>query len=244
MCGTRAIVLVLRRTLACLLIAGATQSLSAGNLVERFLARDDAPLVEYQSIRHLQATNARFNVTGWLTACVSRNARDGFVYRVAAEGGSAYIRNKVLRKALESERDMAAKNAAAAAALSIDNYEMTLAATPAMPLGETAIEIRPRRKDVLLVNGRVVISDPEADLLRVEGRLSKSPSFWTRSVEVVRRYARVGGVRVPTEMESTADVRIAGRSHFRMRTWYRSINGVAVDFQPETPAAPCLVTQN
>ena len=194
----------------------------------------------YQLIRRLEATNQRFNVTGWLEACVSFNARDGFVYRVAAEGGSGYIRNKVLRKALEGEREMTLAHAAAKAALSIDNYDITLAPAATGTLGEAAVELRPRRRDILLVNGRAVITDPEADLLRVEGTLSKSPSFWTKAVHVVRRYARVGGVRVPVEMESTAEVRVAGSSEFRMRVQYVSINGVAVGSGPESRGEPCF----
>jgi hypothetical protein len=44
-------------------------------------------------------------------------------------------------------------------------------------------------------------------------------------VDIVRRYERVGGVRVPVEMSSTADVRIAGASSFVMTYDYTMING-------------------
>lgn len=75
----------------------------------------------------------------------------------------------------------------------------------------------------------------EGDLVRVEGTLASRPSFWTRRVEVVRRYGRVGGVRVPVALESIADVRIVGRSTFRMTYHYLSVNGLVLDAGPE----PC-----
>jgi len=62
----------------------------------------------------------------------------------------------------------------------------------------------------------------------VEGLLVKRPSFWTRRVEVVRRYARVGGVRLPVSMESTAQVLVVGTSTFSMTYEYESINGASV----------------
>ena len=62
----------------------------------------------------------------------------------------------------------------------------------------------------------------------MEGQLSKRPSFWTRSVEITRRYARVCGVRVPIEMQSRADVRFVGDSTFSMTYNYETINGQPV----------------
>ena len=86
------------------------------------------------------------------------------------------------------------------------------------------IDIRPRRNDTLLIDGSILLTEEQSDLVRIEGRLVKRPSFWTRRVHVVRQYARVGGVRVPVSMESTADVLIVGRSTFSMRYEYQTIN--------------------
>jgi hypothetical protein len=84
---------------------------------------------------------------------------------------------------------------------------------------------------MFLVDGLVTVT-ADADIIRVEGRLAKSPSFWTRRVDVVRHYGRVEGVRVPLGMESTAEVRVVGTSMFRMTSTYLEVNGV-----PATPAA-------
>ena len=62
---------------------------------------------------------------------------------------------------------------------------------------------------------------------RVEGRLAKSPSFWTRSVDVVRHYARRAGRQVPVEVQSLADVKVVGPTQFVMKYEYESVNGQA-----------------
>ena len=77
-------------------------------------------------------------------------------------------------------------------------------------------------------------SAEHAELVRVEGRLAKSPSFWTRSVDVVRHYARRAGTPVPVEVRSLADVKFAGPSEFVMSYEYESVNGQAAnDVQPK-----------
>jgi hypothetical protein len=93
--------------------------------------------------------------------------------------------------------------------------------------GLVRVEIQPRRDDTLLIDGSILLTEEQADLVRIEGRLVKRPSFWTRRVDVVRRYARVHGVRVPVSMESTADVLLVGRSTFSMRYDYESINKIS-----------------
>ena len=72
--------------------------------------------------------------------------------------------------------------------------------------------------------------------MRIEGRLSKGPSFWARHVDIVRRFQRFAGVRMPIDLESTANVFIAGRSTFRMTYEYETVNG-------ERVGAPTVVSR-
>src|SRR5205085_10783265 len=67
----------------------------------------------------------------------------------------------------------------------------------------------------------IFVQPADGELTRIEGKLSKAPSFWTRRVDVVRRYERKGGVRVPMSIESVASVLIAGRSTFKMTYEYQ-----------------------
>ena len=76
---------------------------------------------------------------------------------------------------------------------------------------------------VLLVSGSMRV-DATGDLLEIRGRLSRNPSFWTTSVDVVRRYARIDGVRVAVETEAVSSVRVAGPSHLRVDYHYERIN--------------------
>jgi hypothetical protein len=101
-------------------------------------------------------------------------------------------------------------------------------AGPPAPDGLASVGVKPKRKDVLLVEGAIFVQPGDGELSRIEGRLSKTPSFWTRRVDVVRRYERKAGVRVPISIESVAHVLIAGRSTFKMTYEYQTINGQRV----------------
>jgi len=72
------------------------------------------------------------------------------------------------------------------------------------------------------------VTTGDADLVRVQGRFVKNPSFWTTRVDVVRHYGRVAGVRVPVRMETTARIRFAGDSTMVMTYDYESVNGQVV----------------
>src|SRR5262249_23613734 len=80
-------------------------------------------------------------------------------------------------------------------------------------------------KHQMLIDGSLYVDGDSADLVRVEGELSKRPSFWTRRVRIVREYARIDHVHVPVSMQSTADVLIVGASSFSMTYRYLEING-------------------
>ena len=82
--------------------------------------------------------------------------------------------------------------------------------------------LRPKRKD-MLVNGRMIRNQDGTELLRVEGRLSKNPSFWTSLVDIVREFARVDGVRVPISTDTVAKLKFAGMSRMDVRYHYESI---------------------
>jgi hypothetical protein len=75
------------------------------------------------------------------------------------------------------------------------------------------------------VSGTMFLQPNVGDLVRLQGRLAKSPSFWVKNVEIVRSYKRIEGVVVPVTLESTAHVRVLGPASLRMTYLYSEIDG-------------------
>jgi len=195
-----------------------------GALLDRFLAPDDQPLVSYRAFRHMTASTRSGKMTASLDAWTSLDPQRGFTYEIVKTDGSAIILKHVLLKALEAERDavQSATNKSQSA-LTPANYEF-LDVGPVND-GMVRINVKPRRSHVMLINGHLVVESDSADLVRVEGELSKRPSFWTRRVRVIREYDRIAGIHVPISMKSTADVLVVGSSSFSMDYKYTEING-------------------
>ncbi len=206
-------------------IAGVAGSDAVQPALERFIARPDEPIKEYRAIRHMEAENHRFNLRGSLDAVTALDADGHFSYTILREEGSDYVRSKVLRPVLENEEKLFATTDPSRAALTPLNYELN-AAEPAEP-GVVRLLAKPRRREITLVDGSVFVTTEDADLVRVEGRLAKNPSFWTTRVDVVRRYERRSGIRVPVRLDTTAQIRVAGASTMSVVYDYEMVNGVS-----------------
>jgi hypothetical protein len=214
--------------------ASAAGPADAAPILERFLALGDPTPSQYRALRHLEARNDKFEKSAWMDVWTEGDA-SGFRYTIVAEDGSDYIRSKVFRATLELERKMWASGEPDKAGVTPANYVFAGAGSDAD--GLTSLSVKPRRKEILLVDGTIFLNPEDGELVRMEGRLSKSPSFWTRRVEIVRWYQRIVGFRMPTALESVATVLVAGLSTFRMSYEYESINGQRVgNPQPRTLA--------
>jgi hypothetical protein len=191
--------------------------------IDRFLAPDSVPLVSYRALRHIAASTRSGKMSASIDAWTTLDPAMGFMYEIVSREGSGLIQQKVLVAALEAEREAVRATDREQSALTPANYEfLDINAEDARLV---RMDVRPRRKHVMLVNGSLFIEADSADLVRIDGDLSKRPSFWTRRVHVVREYQRVEGVHVPVRMSSTADVLIVGTSSFSMTYRYSEING-------------------
>jgi hypothetical protein len=227
-------------------VVGATLLLAVGAgaaamPVERpadpFLAVREQPLTQYRAYRRMHARSEHFGQEAWLEAWTELDER-GFRFNVVSETGSDYIRNRVLKVVLKREQELVADGGCRRSELTPDNYEFQDAPHGD---GERYVILKPKRKDVMLVDGRMVLSLDGRELLRVEGRLSKSPSFWTSLVNIIRHYARLDGVRVPIATESTAKVRFAGVSQLDIHYEYQTINGRPVSTAAQRTLPPTAV---
>ena len=202
---------------------GAKEQDAADRSIEQFLARSEGP-PSYRATRKLVAENG--SRRGWLDAVTAYSPATGLAYEVTAEGGSGYIRNKVLRAVLKGEQEIIALGEAARSSLEPSNY--TFLANGVDADGLANVLISPRRQERVLISGTMFLRPADGDLVRLQGRLARNPSFWVKNVEIVRKYERIEGAIVPILLESTAQLRMLGEATLRMTYSYSEIDGRAV----------------
>jgi hypothetical protein len=217
---------VLPVALAAFLFGTATSASRAPQAQEQLPALQEVPVKQYRAFRKLHARNEKFNQEAWIEAWTELDGTT-FSYEITSERGSDYMRTKVLRTLLSREQELVNAGEAGRAEISSENYDFE-EATPGN-VEFRYVLLKPRRKDMLLVNGRMVLNAAGTELLRVEGTLAKNPSFWTSNVNVVREFAVIDGVRVPVSVSTIAKVKLAGQAHLDARYEYESVNGKPVD---------------
>jgi hypothetical protein len=193
------------------------------NSIRQFLAQDDTQH-PYKATRRLEAANG--DRTGWVDATTEYSRDGGFSYVITAEGGSSYIRTKVLRAVLDGEREAFARGETAGSALAHSNYIFEPSGLD--DAGLVNVRLSPRRKERTLVTGMMFLQPDDGSLVRLQGRLARSPSFWVKQVEIVRSYARINNVVLPVELESQAQLRLLGPATLRMTYLYSEVDGHAV----------------
>ena len=199
-------------------------------LIQRIVAETTRSDVTLKAFRELRAGTLNGKHQGWMDVETTVDPTGEFQWKVIGEGGSERTRIKVLREMMKAESE-AAHRSPAATALTPANY--TFHRRPRSGTGRIEIGLEPRRQDPRLIVGTLTVTD-DGTPVRLEGRLAKSPSFWVKSVAVVKRYELIQGVSLPTSVESIADVKLVGQSSFSMRYRYHEVNGQAVPSLPRS----------
>ena len=199
-------------------------STSADGGFERILAKSNtvAP-PSYRAYRRMEGGLNDSDRQGWLEVWTEYTPARGFRYDIVREGGSDYVRNKVLRGMLASEERLIATGKRLRASLEAMNYIFEDGGTT--DTGLQRVMLKPAKKSDGILNGSLLLDPGSGLITRLEGRLVKSPSFWVRDVDLTYKFAHIGGHVVPIEMSSTGRVRMFGRSSFKMVYDYVSIDG-------------------
>ncbi len=215
-------------------LADSRSSADWPRVLERASAAGHPP--PYRALRRLEAGTPGSGRQGWLEAWTELTPARGFRYDVIAEGGSEYVRNKVLRGVLNGEQKLLARGEALRAAFVAANYAFEDGG--ATDAGLQRILLKPVRKGAGIVVGSVVIDPVDGRLVQVQGRLVKNPSFWVRNADVVWKFERFGEATVPVEVSTTARVRMFGESTFTMTYEYVSMEGREIHGQSHGDKRP------
>src|SRR6478735_1268631 len=109
----------------------------------------------YRAFRRLDAGLVGTDKYGWLEAWTEFHPGRGLTVDVVREGGSEYVRNKVLRNLLKNEQDLLADGKPLRQSLDEKNY--TFEDGGATAAGLQRIILKPARKSVGIVSGSVLI---------------------------------------------------------------------------------------
>lgn len=206
---------------------------TAEEIVNRMAAHDlarQASIEGYAGMRRYVLENNKFHKRAEMLVQVQGD-RDGTKhFEVVSEDGWGGARKHVLRKMLESETETSRPEMRAGAKLIHENYDFVLIGTELVG-GRAAyvLEIRPKRKEKYLFQGRIWVDAEDYALARAEGKPAKKPSFWTKSIDFVQIYQKCGSVWFPLSTQSVTEAHIFGATDVTIEYF---------DYTPKTPHPP------
>ncbi len=127
--------------------------------------------------------------------------------------GDSFVKTNVITRLLQSEVDHLQKDDLSMTALSPANYKFSYKGTNDIEGRVVHVfQVKPRKKRAGLFKGRIYLDAYSGSLVRVEGNVVKSPSFFIRNIDFVQDYADINGFTLPTHVHTEARARIVGRA--------------------------------
>lgn len=126
--------------------------------------------------------------------------------------GDTFVKSNVITRVLQSEVDYVEKGDPSLTALSEQNYKFSYKGDQLLS-GETVhvYQVKPRHKRVGLFKGHIYLDAQTGNLLRSEGTIEKSPSFFVRKIDFVQDCAAIGRYTFPIHLHTTAKARLLGK---------------------------------
>jgi hypothetical protein len=127
--------------------------------------------------------------------------------------GDGFVKSNVITRLLQSEVDHVQKDDPAQTAINPKNYKFSYkGATRVQDRLVHVYQVKPHKKHAGLFKGRVYLDAQSGALVRVEGNVVKSPSFFVKHIEFVQDYAEIQSFTLPVHVHSEATARIVGRT--------------------------------
>jgi hypothetical protein len=134
------------------------------------------------------------------------------VFKALRFTGDNFIKNNVILRLIQSEVEHLQKDDPALSAITPSNYIFSYKGT--RQLGGRVVhvyQVKPRKKRSGLFKGRIHLDAYSGSLMRAEGRLAKSPSFFVKKIDFVQDFADIDSFTFPVHIHSAAQARLVGR---------------------------------
>ena len=135
------------------------------------------------------------------------------VFKALRFTGDSFIKTNVIVRLLQSEVEHLQKDDPALTAITPANYIFSFKGTNQLEGRSVYVyQLKPRWKRSGLFKGRIHLDPYSGSLMRAEGRLVKSPSFFVKKIDFVQDFADINSFTFPVHIHSEAQARLVGRA--------------------------------
>lgn len=140
--------------------------------------------------------------------------------------GDKFVKSNIIARLLQSEVERVQKREQSQTAIGSENYKFNYKGTSELNgVPVHVYDVKPRKTRVGLFKGKIFLEGITGHLLRAQGAIVKSPSFFIKKIKFTQDYTAVAGFTLPTHLHSEAETRLVGKA---------IIDVVHRDYAPET----------
>jgi outer membrane lipoprotein-sorting protein len=202
--------------------------------LQRHDQRQTSMLQSYEGLRHYSVIYRGFarTITASMDVEMNYDAASGKSFRIISQKGSSMLCEKVLKRALDSEKEASVDKSSTA--LNSANYKFQLVGTD--QVGDRAayvLTVEPISPSKFLYKGKIWVDAAEFAVAKMEVQPAKNPSFWISRTMIHHTNQMTNDFWLPDQNRSETKVRIGGTA--TMSIDYQSYR---ITSQPEFSTTP------
>jgi hypothetical protein len=180
---------------------------------EQRAAMQPVQLAAYSSTTIIHAELPDSSQQGEFEVERNYNAPHTLLFKPIRFVGDKFVKSNIIARLLQSEVDHVEKDDGTETAISPANYKFSSKGR-AEVLGRPVYvyQVKPYQKRVGLFKGRMYLDERTGRLVRVEGVIVKSPSFFVSHIQFVQDYGDFESFTLPVHIHSEARARLVGRT--------------------------------
>ncbi|MGP8083785.1 MAG: hypothetical protein ACLPXT_12910 [Terracidiphilus sp.] len=189
-------------------------TLTAAEIVDRMQRQNEAQragLQHYQAVRHysVEYQSSYAHIAAAMEVEVNYDRGSGKSFRILSQSGPKFLCEKVLKRAVDSERE--ASQDKGSTALTPANYRFELAGSESLDGRPSYIlHVEPIAASKFLYRGKVWVDATDFAVVKIEVEPAKNPSFWISRTLIRSSNAKTGEFWLPQQNRSETKVRIGG----------------------------------
>jgi hypothetical protein len=181
--------------------------------IDRAELRRERMLFGFTVTEYYKIENSHFSKAAEATIETTYRRGRGKSYKVLSRTGPSLLRNRVLDRLLQEEREMSRGKMHEQAVITSANYDMKLIGEELV--GSTmcdVLEVVPKRKSPYLLKGRLWLDTVKMVIVKIEGKPPTSASFFSGRPQIVREYKEVNGLVLAQHSHAVSSSFLFGRS--------------------------------
>jgi hypothetical protein len=170
-------------------------------------------LMRYQAPRHYEVEYRGFlkSITARMDVELEYDAATGKNFLIVSQSGSHTLCEKVLKRALESEREASLDQGAHALTPANYNFKLLGSETLSGRLSYV-LQVDPVSGSQYLYRGKIWVDAADGAVTRMEVQPAKNPSFWIAQTLIHQTNSKIGDFWLPQQNQSETKVRVGGKA--------------------------------